>query len=135
VILYPLVKITSTIGIYSWLPGIIAVHILFGLPVMTLLFRNFYSGLPDDHIKNPRRPRCSLQSAAGGGTNNAGLNVVSANTAFSACEVSGHETGHGTLKISHVNPGLIPRPTPTPPPSASICRPARLGLPPPKASS
>jgi len=46
VILYPLVKITSTIGIYSSLPGIIAVHILFGLPVMTLLFRNFYSGLP-----------------------------------------------------------------------------------------
>jgi hypothetical protein len=43
--------------------------------------------------------------AAAGGTNNAALNEVSANTAFSACEVSGHETGHGTLKISHVNPG------------------------------
>jgi hypothetical protein len=39
---------------------------------------------------------------------NAGLNVVSANSAFSACEVSGHETGHGTLKISHVNPGPGP---------------------------
>jgi hypothetical protein len=36
--------------------------------------------------------------AADGGPNNAGLNVVSANTAFSACEVSGHETAHGTLK-------------------------------------
>jgi hypothetical protein len=47
--------------------------------------------------------------AADGGTNNAGLNVVSANTAFSACEVSGHEVGHGTLKVSHVNPG--PNPT------------------------
>ena len=46
---------------------------------------------------------------ADGGTNNASLNVVSANTAFSACEVSGHEVGHGTLKISHVNPG--PNPT------------------------
>jgi hypothetical protein len=46
--------------------------------------------------------------AADGGTNNAGLNVVSANTAFSACEVSGHESGHGTLKISHVNPGPDP---------------------------
>jgi hypothetical protein len=43
--------------------------------------------------------------AADGGNNNAALNVVSANTAFSACEVSGHEIGHGTLKISHVNPG------------------------------
>ena len=54
VILYPLVKITSTIGIYSSLPGIIAVHILFGLPVMTLLFRNFYTGLPDELLKAAR---------------------------------------------------------------------------------
>jgi len=46
--------------------------------------------------------------AADGGANNAGLNVVSANSAFSACEVSGHESGHGTLKISHVNPGPDP---------------------------
>ena len=46
--------------------------------------------------------------AADGGTNNAALNVVSANTAFSACEVTGHESGHGTLKISHVNAGPAP---------------------------
>ena len=43
--------------------------------------------------------------ASDGGPNNAGLNVVSANKAFSACEVTGHEAGHGTLKISHLNPG------------------------------
>lgn len=43
----------------------------------------------------------NLASQGGG---NAALNVVSGNSAFSACEVSGHETGHGTLKISHVNP-------------------------------
>jgi hypothetical protein len=42
---------------------------------------------------------------AADGAANASLNVVSSNTAFSACEVSGHETAHGTLKISHVNPG------------------------------
>ena len=36
------------------------------------------------------------------------MNVVSANSAFSACEVSGHESAHGTLKISHVNPAPIP---------------------------
>jgi hypothetical protein len=46
--------------------------------------------------------------ASDGGANNAALNVVSANTAFSAGEVSGHEIGHGTLKISHVNPGPDP---------------------------
>src|SRR5262252_898188 len=56
---------------------------------------------PGDHV-------AVFNLAADGGTNNAGLSVVSANTAFSACEVSGHETGHGTLKISHVNPGPAP---------------------------
>ena len=49
-----------------------------------------------------------LNLAADGGANNAGLNVVSVNSAFSACEVTGHETAHGTLKISHVNPGPNP---------------------------
>ena len=60
------------------------------------------SKAPGDHV-------AVFNLAADGGTNNAGLNVVSVNSAFSACEVSGHETGHGTLKISHVNPG--PNPT------------------------
>ena len=59
------------------------------------------SKTPGDHV-------AVFNLAADGGTNNAGLNVVSANTVFSACEVSGHETGHGTLKISHVNPGPEP---------------------------
>jgi hypothetical protein len=59
------------------------------------------SKTPGDHV-------AVFNLATDGGTNNAGLNVVSANTAFSACEVSGHETGHGTLKISHVNPGPDP---------------------------
>jgi hypothetical protein len=55
------------------------------------------SETPGDHV-------AVFNRAADAGTNTAGLNVVSANTAFSACEVSGRETAHGTLKISHVNP-------------------------------
>src|SRR5271165_1008661 len=46
--------------------------------------------------------------AIDGGPNNAALNVTSINTAFSACEVTGQELGHGTLKISHVNAGSDP---------------------------
>ena len=60
------------------------------------------STTPGDHV-------AVLNLAADGGANNAALNIVSANTAFSAAEVSGHETAHGTLKVSHVNPG--PEPT------------------------
>jgi hypothetical protein len=56
------------------------------------------SKTPGDHVG-------VFNLAATGGTNNAGLSVVSANAAFSACELSGRETSHGTLKISHVNPG------------------------------
>src|SRR5689334_20609189 len=56
------------------------------------------STTPGEHV-------AVLNLAADGGPNSAALNVVSANTAFSAAEVSGHETAHGTLKISHVNPG------------------------------
>jgi glucose/mannose transport system permease protein len=54
VILYPLVKIFSTIGIYNSLLCIVAVHVLFGLPVMSLLFRNFYTSVPEDLIKAAR---------------------------------------------------------------------------------
>lgn len=56
------------------------------------------STTPGDHV-------AVFNMAGLDGTNNAGLNVVSANRAFSACEVTGHESGHGTLKISHLNPG------------------------------
>ena len=60
------------------------------------------------HIEDPGDHVAVFNLAVDGGPNNAGLNVVSANTAFSACEVTGHETSHGTLKISHVNPGPNP---------------------------
>lgn len=46
IFLYPLVRLFSLIGIYDSLPGIVLVHIIFGLPIMTLLFRNYYASLP-----------------------------------------------------------------------------------------
>jgi glucose/mannose transport system permease protein len=48
VFLYPLVRLFSTVGIYNSLPGIVLVHIIFGMPIMTLFFRNFYSSLPHE---------------------------------------------------------------------------------------
>jgi glucose/mannose transport system permease protein len=46
VFLYPLVRIFSMIGIYSSISGIVVIHVIFGLPLMTLLFRNYYTSLP-----------------------------------------------------------------------------------------
>lgn len=54
VMIYPLVKIISTIGLFSSLPGIVAVHILFSMPVMTLLFRNYYASIPQELFKAAR---------------------------------------------------------------------------------
>jgi glucose/mannose transport system permease protein len=54
VFIYPLVRIFSTIGIYSTLTAIVIIHVTFGMPVMTLLFRNFYASLPIDLFKAAR---------------------------------------------------------------------------------
>ena len=48
VFLYPLVRLFSVLGVYNSLAGIVIVHITFGLPIMTLLFRNYYSSLPPE---------------------------------------------------------------------------------------
>ena len=54
VFIYPLVRIFSMVGIYSTLTGIVLIHIIFGLPMMTLLFRNFYASLPGELFKAAR---------------------------------------------------------------------------------
>ncbi|GEO16393.1 carbohydrate ABC transporter permease [Microvirga aerophila] len=54
VFLYPLVRIFSTTGIYNSLACIVIVHVIFGLPTMTLLFRNYYAGLPIELFKAAR---------------------------------------------------------------------------------
>ena len=46
VFLYPLVRLFSQAGIYNSLTCIVLVHVIFGLPLMTLLFRNYYASLP-----------------------------------------------------------------------------------------
>ncbi|CAN7559322.1 carbohydrate ABC transporter permease [Rhizobium rhizogenes] len=51
VILYPLVRIFSSVGLYGTLPGIVLIHIIFGLPYMALLFFNFYQGVPPELSK------------------------------------------------------------------------------------
>jgi glucose/mannose transport system permease protein len=54
VFLYPLVRIFSMTGIYNSLTCIVLVHVIFGLPTMTLLFRNYYAGLPLELFKAAR---------------------------------------------------------------------------------
>jgi len=54
VMIYPLVKLLAALGLYSSLPGIVLVHIIFSMPVMTLLFRNYYLAVPSELFKAAR---------------------------------------------------------------------------------
>lgn len=46
VMIYPLVRTLASVSLFSSLPGIVLVHTIFGMPIMTLLFRNYYAALP-----------------------------------------------------------------------------------------
>ncbi|WP_181704976.1 carbohydrate ABC transporter permease [Chthonobacter rhizosphaerae] len=54
VFIYPLVRISAVLGVYGTLPNIVAIHIIFGLPITTLLFRNYYAGVPVELFKAAR---------------------------------------------------------------------------------
>ncbi len=54
VMMYPLVRILATLGLFGTLPGIVLVHVVFSMPVMTLLFRNYYAALPEELFKAAR---------------------------------------------------------------------------------
>lgn len=54
VFVYPLVRIFAWLGIFGTLPGIVLIHTIFGLPVMTILFRNYYQSLPVELFKAAR---------------------------------------------------------------------------------
>jgi glucose/mannose transport system permease protein len=54
VFLFPVVRMFSFVGLNSSLPGIIIVHTIFGLPTMTLIFRNYFAGIPLELIKAAR---------------------------------------------------------------------------------
>lgn len=54
VVIYPLIIGLSSVGLFATLPGIIIVHTIFGMPILTLLFRNFYAALPVELFKAAR---------------------------------------------------------------------------------
>jgi glucose/mannose transport system permease protein len=47
-VLIPLFQFLRSTGLYGGLPGLVLVHVVYGLPITTLLFRNFYVAIPDE---------------------------------------------------------------------------------------
>ena len=54
VMIYPLVRLLAAGGIFGTLPGIVLVHTIFGMPLLTLLFRNYYAGVPHELFQAAR---------------------------------------------------------------------------------
>ena len=54
VFVYPMVRMFSLAGLGSSLASIVIVHTVFGLPTMTLLFRNHFAALPVELFKAAR---------------------------------------------------------------------------------
>ncbi len=50
-ILIPLFGFIRAIGLYGSIWGLVLVHTVYGLPITTLIFRNYYVGIPDSLIE------------------------------------------------------------------------------------
>ena len=54
VMIYPIVIVLREMGIYGTLTGLVIVHTIFGMPILTLLFRNYFVSLPEELFKAAR---------------------------------------------------------------------------------
>src|SRR5512143_139435 len=59
-ILIPLVKFMYTIKLYGDIPGLVLVHIIYGIPITTLIFRNYYAGIGTEILEAGRIDGASL---------------------------------------------------------------------------
>ncbi len=50
-ILIPLFQFLRSIGLFGGIPGLILVHVVYGLPITTLIFRNYYAEVPTEMVE------------------------------------------------------------------------------------
>jgi glucose/mannose transport system permease protein len=59
-ILIPLVKFMQYLKLYGDIPGLVLVHIIYGIPITTLIFRNYYAGISSEILEAGRIDGASL---------------------------------------------------------------------------
>ncbi|EKP95168.1 carbohydrate ABC transporter permease [Thermaerobacter subterraneus] len=47
-VLIPLITTLQAMGLYNTLTGLVIVHVVYGIPITTLIFRNFYASIPNE---------------------------------------------------------------------------------------
>ena len=52
--IYPIVILLREVGLMGDLGGLVLVHTIFGMPILTLLFRNYFASVPEELFKAAR---------------------------------------------------------------------------------
>jgi glucose/mannose transport system permease protein len=50
-ILIPLFQFLNRLGLYGSIPGLVLVHVIYGIPITTLIFRNYYAEVPTEMVE------------------------------------------------------------------------------------
>jgi glucose/mannose transport system permease protein len=53
-ILIPLIQFLQAIKIYGTIPGLITVHVIYGIPITSLIFRNYFANIPNELVESAR---------------------------------------------------------------------------------
>jgi glucose/mannose transport system permease protein len=53
-VMIPLVQLVQSLGVPSGVPSLVLLHVVYGLPITTLIFRNYYAGVPHELIEAAR---------------------------------------------------------------------------------
>jgi glucose/mannose transport system permease protein len=53
-ILIPLYQLEANVGLYGSLLGLVLIHIIYGIPITTLIFRNYYVAIPEELVEAAR---------------------------------------------------------------------------------
>jgi glucose/mannose transport system permease protein len=53
-ILIPMLQVLRWLEVYGTLPGLVMVHVIYGLPITTLIFRNYYANIPGELVEAAR---------------------------------------------------------------------------------
>ena len=61
-ILIPLIEFLDFIGLYGSIPGLVTVHVIYGLPITSLIFRNYFANIPYEIVEAARIDGAGLVS-------------------------------------------------------------------------
>lgn len=50
--LIPLIRVLNKLNLFDTIPGLALVHIVYGIPMMTLIFRNFFADIPNELLES-----------------------------------------------------------------------------------